>query len=144
MKKVLLARFTRGAAKGGTETLMPDGKAIDLSKDDIATLDRLTAVTGKRYYRDPVNESASEDERPDRDEPTFAESFVDRNLGDISDENIAALSDEQRAAVIEAEKAGRNRTTLLTRLAPAPTGGDGGGEGTGGDGGSGGDKDAGL
>lgn len=135
MKKVLLCRFTREGKDGKPETLMPDGSAVDLSADDIKTLDRLTESTGKRYYRDPVNESAAADERPDDGgEPTLAEQFVNRNLSDITDDNIAALSDEQRTAVIEAEKAGRNRATLLARLQPAS------GEGSG----SGGDKDEGL
>lgn len=140
MKKVLLTRFTREGKDGKPEQLMPDGKAVDLSKDDIATLDRLTAATGKRYYRDPVNESASEDERPDDGgEPTFAENFANRNLSDITDENIVALSDEDLSAVIEAEQAGRKRKSLLERLEAATESRKGGGEG-----GEGGDKDAGL
>lgn len=121
-KKVLLSRFTRPAKGGGTETLMPNGQAVDLSADDIKTLDRLSKVTGKRYYRDPVNESAAEDERADDEdgrEPTEAETFVDRALGDITDDEIAALSADQRAAVIEAENAGKARKGLLDRLAAA-------------------------
>lgn len=35
---------------------------------------------------------------------TFAETFINRNLDDISADDIAALTDEQRAAVIAAEK----------------------------------------
>lgn len=133
-KKVLLARFTRGKKGGGTETLLPDGKAVDLSADDLKTLDRLAEVTGKRYYRDPVNESATEDERPDADEPTFAETFVDRNLSEISDDDISALGADNLSAVIEAEKAGRNRKSLVERLEAAAAAGSGGG----------GDKDEGL
>lgn len=125
MKKVLLTRFTRakkGGKEGETETLMPNGTAYDLSAEDIKTLDNLTAVTGKRYYRDPINESATEDERADDDsgvELTEAEQFVNRNVGDISDDEIAALSAEDRAAAHAAETAGKGRATLLARLAPA-------------------------
>lgn len=57
VQKVLLARFTREKAdgkEGDTETLMP-GPA-NLTKDDMATLDKLTKSTGKQYYRDPINE----------------------------------------------------------------------------------------
>lgn len=122
MKKILLTRFTR-AAKGGkdgeTETLLPNGTAYDLSADDIKTLDSLTAATGKRYYRDPVNESAADDERDDDAELTVHEQFVNRNVGEITDDEIAALTAEDRASALEAETAGKARATLLTRLAPA-------------------------
>jgi hypothetical protein len=116
-KKVLLGRLTRPGKDGKLETLMPNGEAVDLTKDDIATLDRLTKATGKRYYRDPVNESAAEDERADDeegDEPTEAETFVNRAV-----DEIAALSDEQRAAALAAEEAGKGRSTLIARLQPA-------------------------
>jgi hypothetical protein len=69
-----------------------------------------------------VNESAAEDERADDeegDEPTEAETFVNRAVGDISDDEIAALSDEQRAAALAAEEAGKGRSTLIARLQPA-------------------------
>jgi hypothetical protein len=121
-KKVLLGRLTRPGKDGKLETLMPNGEAVDLTKDDLATLDRLTKATGKRYYRDPVNESAAEDERADDeegDEPTEAETFVNRAVGDISEDEIAALSDEQRAAALAAEEAGKGRSTLIARLQPA-------------------------
>lgn len=120
-KKVLLGRLTREGKDGKLETLMPNGEAVDLSKDDIATLDRLTKATGKRYYRDPVNETAAEDERADDEdgnEPTEAETFVNRAVGDISDDEIAALSPEERAAALTAEEAGKNRSTLVARLQP--------------------------
>ena len=45
--------------------------------------------------------------------------FVGRKVEDISDEDIAALSADDRDAVVAAEKAGKNRSTLLDRLQPS-------------------------
>lgn len=48
--------------------------------------------------------------------PFDGTAFVDRNIGDVTDDEIAALSPKQLDAVIAAEREGKNRTGLLTRL----------------------------
>ena len=108
-------------------TTVRDGKRVrfaarstqNLTDAEIEQMDALTKRTGKLHYREPVNESAAED-GPEAvaEELTDAQKFVDRNANEITDDEIASLSAEDRAAAYEAEEAGRNRKTVLERLAP--------------------------
>lgn len=127
--KVLLARFTRAKADGEdgeTETLLPNGKPVDLTKEDLATLDNLSKSTGKRYYRDPVNEGGATDEALGGDDFTMPTKTADLN----------ALGERLRVDLSTAKNNGERAELLQAHIdehgmEPAPAG-------------DGGDKDAGL
>ena len=61
-KKLLLVALTTNREVDGERRRVKfaAGKVVDLTDDEMTTLDKLTKSTGKLHYRSPINEGGSE------------------------------------------------------------------------------------
>jgi hypothetical protein len=110
-------------AGGTTEASNPAGLALSAvtptrNMDRAALIAELTAGIGDEELREALERkrrAVAVPLMPDGDE-FDAEAFANRNVTEITDDALRALPAERLAEVREAEVAGRNRPSLLTRI----------------------------
>ncbi len=107
MKKLLLCAL--GTNRDGKRVRFAAGTVADLTKDELADLDKLTEATGKLHYRTPVNESGPADAPEVVDVPDFAgqdvamgNKSVDQLKAYLTFHDVAFDKDDKKADLLTA------------------------------------------